>query len=99
MKLFEIVSNQNNTLTFMKSYSFWLKAICIIIIPYALFYLYQFGYTIVDKAFGISRLKNNLDQQSISGHGINYSEIISPVIIVLLLIIMVVMYNYRKQSK
>lgn len=82
----------------MKSHSFWLKAICIIIIPFALYYLYQFGYGIVDKAFRVFGLKNNLDQQSISGHGINYTEIISPVIIVLLLLIIIV-YNRKKQSK
>lgn len=99
MKLLKIVSFQNNILAFMKSHSFWLKAICIIIIPFALFYLYQFGYSIVDKAFRVVGLKNGLDQQSISSHGINYSEILSPVIIVLLLLTIIIIYYYKKQSK
>jgi hypothetical protein len=81
----------------MKKHSFWLIATCIISIPCFLFYLYQFGYSIVDKTFRVSALKNSLGQQTISDHYINYSEIISPVIIVLLLLI--ITHNFKKQSK
>ena len=81
----------------MKSQTFWLKAICIISIPFILFYLYQFGYSIVDKAFRVYRLKNNLDQPSITDHNINSLEIVSPVIIVLLLLIIVI--SDKKQLK
>lgn len=81
----------------MKKHSFWFIATCIISIPCFLFYLYHFGYSIVDKAFRISALKSNLRQQTISDLYFNYSEIISPVIIVLLLLF--IAHNYKKQSK
>jgi hypothetical protein len=81
----------------MKSHSSRLRAIWIISIPIFLFYLYQFGYRIVDRAFSVYRLKNNLDQPLFSGHSINYSEISSPVIIVLLLLILSI--SYKNQSK
>ena len=81
----------------MKKHSFWFIATCIISIPFALFYLYQFGYSITDKAFRVSAFKNDLGQQTISGHYINYSGIIVPVIIVLL--ILIITYNYKKRTK
>lgn len=81
----------------MKKRSFWFISTCIISIPFGLLYLYQFGYNLTDKALRISALKNNHEQQTISGHYINYSEIVFPVFIVSLLLI--ITYNYKKQSK
>jgi len=81
----------------MKSHSSWLRAIWIISIPIFLIYLYQFGYRIVDKAFSFYRLKNDLDQPSISGDNLNYSQIVAPAIVVLLLLL--VLISYKKQSK
>jgi len=79
----------------MKFQSIWIKAICITIIPFALFYLYKFGYNTVDKAFIVSGLKNNLEQHSIASHDINYSETITLILIIFLLLILIIIYKKR----
>ena len=82
----------------MKSRSFFLKAICLAGILFFLFYLYQFGYRLVDKAFKVNLSTNNIDRTSISGHYTNYSEIVFPVIIVLLILIVIIGYKRRSNN-
>ena len=86
---------KNNNIIFMKFQSIWIKAICITIIPFALFYLYKFGYNTVDKAFKVNGLKNNLDQHLIASQDINYLEIITLLLIIFLLLILMIIYKKR----
>ncbi len=88
------MSMKNNQLPFIRSRSFWTKTACIVIFPFALYYLYQLGYTIVDKSF---RDGNYLNRQTTANHFADYMEIIIPVTIGLFLLILT--YFYKKQSK
>ena len=83
----------------MKLQSPWLKAICIICIPFALYNLYEFGYSVVNKAFIVRGISNNLDHQTISVHSINYSELIFTGIIISLLFVVLYYALYPQQKK
>lgn len=83
----------------MKLQSLWLKAICIICIPFALYHLYEFGYSVVSKAFRVHGSNNNLDYLTISVHSINYSELIFTGIIISLLFVVLYYALYPQQKK
>lgn len=72
----------------MKFYSFSFKLICLINILLSIYYLYQFGYRIVNNSYEINQAR--------SLHGMENTTDILPPIIILLFILMLFLYYKKK---